>query len=96
MSVNIGLHVKSKKHWANNQTFPGNAKEEATYYAKRQYAGTYNDNEEMNRACERAMSEAVPKPQPDMARSKPRQAPRPTAKTVAKAGSGAGTLASIG
>ncbi len=84
MSVNIGLHVKSKKHWANNQTLPGNAKEEATCYAKRQYAGTYNDNEKMNLACEKAMSEAVPKPRPDVARAKPRQAARPTAKTVAK------------
>ena len=84
MSVNFGLHVKSKKHWANNQTLPGNAKEEATCYAKRQYAGTYNDNEKMNLACEKAMSEAVPKPRPDMVLAKPRQAARPTAKTVAK------------
>ncbi|MDP6952851.1 MAG: hypothetical protein QGF53_08835 [Alphaproteobacteria bacterium] len=102
MKVTYELHVKSKDRWTIDQTFPGDAKEEAIDYAKRQYAEPHVSavkviaetyNEQTNQSSEVTVFEAAPGPRPGAEPAKPkRQAASPKAKP-AKPAAGQGGVA---
>ncbi len=90
MKVTYELHVKTKDRWTIDQTFPGDAKNEAIDYAKRQYgephvsavkviAETYN--EQTNQSSEVTVFDTTPGAAPEPAKpAKP--AARPKAKAA--------------
>jgi hypothetical protein len=91
MRVTYELHVQTKDRWTIDQTFPGDAKNEAIEYAKRQnaephvsavkvIAETYN--EQTNQSSEVIVFDTTPGPRPGTA---PAKKGAPASKPKAKA-----------